>query len=167
MSWPTLIRFIFLGALVLGIPGPSQAQSVVRTPLPGGHPFLGQWRIDLPQFNCYEEYDVRADGTRSVTAGQEQAESEFEFSLVPSSKGFYKWTDKTTKDNGKPDCTGDIGKVGHVATSFVIFHRDGNQFLLCEDESLKGCFGPYVRKRAVTPEGSSTDSPSHHAKRTT
>ena len=42
------------------------AQDFTRTPLPGKHPLVGQWRIDLPQLACFEEYRLRKDGTRSV-----------------------------------------------------------------------------------------------------
>ncbi len=126
----------------------AHAQDFTRTPLPGKHPLLGQWRIDLPQLACFEEYRLRADGTRSVIAGQERAESEFMIAPVPGAKGFYKWTDRITKNNGKPDCTGSITEAGHTVENFILVHPDGNHFLLCKQADIDTCFGPYVRKKA-------------------
>ena len=59
------------------------AQSVTRTPLPPGHPLIGVWRIDLPN-GCYEEYEMRSDGTKLSRSGEERNESEFEISPDPS-----------------------------------------------------------------------------------
>ena len=82
------------------------AQEASRSPLADGHPLLGVWRVDLPELKCFEEYEVRADGTKLSMSGQERNESEFVISRVPSEKGFYKWTDKITKNNDLPDCSG-------------------------------------------------------------
>ena len=128
---------------------PLWAQEVERTPLPDSHPFIGEWRFDIPQLRCFEEYSVRKDGTRSVISGRERNESEFAITMVPSASGFYKWTDKIVKSNGRPDCAGSITPVGHVATNYILFHRDRNSFLLCENEDVKTCFGPYIRRKAT------------------
>lgn len=125
----------------------SCAQEFQRAPLPSDHPLVGRWRIELPQFRCFEEYEVREDGTRSAIAGQERNESEFVVSLVPSAKGFYKWTDKIVRNNGKPDCTGSFTPLGHVATNYILLHSDRNRFLLCEREDISTCIGPYIRKK--------------------
>ena len=109
----------------------SDAQDVVRTALPADHPLIGAWRIDVPGTSCYEIYDVHADGTMKVTSGEQAAESEFRISATPSAKGFYEWVDKITKDNGKPDCSGEIMVIGHVATNYILVHRSGEQFLMC------------------------------------
>lgn len=127
---------------------PSFAQAFDRTPLPDSHPFIGQWRFDIPQLNCYEEYHVRKDGTLLVISGQERNESEFPVALYPSANGYYRWTDRILRNNGKPDCSGSLTPVGHVATNFLLFHRDRNSFLLCAKEDMATCFGPYVRKKA-------------------
>ena len=124
----------------------AQAQEVRRTQLPTGHPLIGAWRIDVPGTNCHELYDVHPDGTTSVTSGAQVASSEFEMSLLPSEKGFYKWVDKITKDNGKPDCMGSIMEVGHVATNFILVHPSKRQFLMCEAEDVKTCIGPFKKQ---------------------
>ena len=127
----------------------SWAQSVSQTALPPDHPLIGSWRLDLPKFNCFEIYDVREDGTTYVTSGAEVSESEFELSVTPSEQGYYKWVDKITKDNGKPDCAGGITELGHVATNFVLLHPSGEQFFMCQAEEIKHCIGPFVRQKGI------------------
>lgn len=138
--------FFVLLALVLIIDRSVHAQDVMRRPLPEGHPVIGQWRTDLPQYNCFEEYVVRANGTRSVVAGQERNESEFTISPRPSPGGFYKWVDKIVKNNGKPDCLGGTTPVGHVAVNYIRFHPSGDRFLLCGQEDLNTCYAEFRRK---------------------
>ena len=125
------------------------AQNVKRTSLPENHPLLGSWKIDLPQVNCFEIYNLRANGTNSITSGAETGESEFELSVTLSPRGFYKWVDKITQDNGKPDCMGSVMEVGHVATNYISLHRSGKMFLLCEQEDLNTCVGPFVRQEGI------------------
>jgi len=122
------------------------AQDFARTPLPDTHPLVGVWRIELSDLKCFEEYDVRTDGTKLSMSGQERNESEFAISLVPSSKGFYKWTDKITKNNGKPDCSGSNTELGHVAVNYVRLHPSGQRLLLCEAEEMKSCYAEFNRK---------------------
>lgn len=123
----------------------AHAQNVTQTPLPSNHPLLGLWRIGL-QNGCFEEYAVRADGTKLSQSGQERNESIFEISEVPSANGFYRWADKITKNNSKPDCGGSTTEVGHVAVNFIRLHPSGNRFLLCEAEDMNSCFAEFYRK---------------------
>ncbi len=118
-------------------------------PIAPDHPFVGTWKITLPLSGgtCDEIYHIRPDGTRLVTSGEEEAESEYEISDGPSEKGFYKWVDTITKDNGKKDCLGGITPVGDVATNYIVFHPSGDMFLLCIEESLDRCVGPFVRQK--------------------
>jgi cytochrome b involved in lipid metabolism len=125
------------------------SQVVVKTPLSAEHPLVGDWRIDVSGTNCHEIYSVRADGTMRVTSGSQQAESEFEISSHPSASGFYKWVDKIVKDNGRPDCMGEIMEVGHVATNFIRLHPTGTKFLMCEAEDINTCIGPFVRENGI------------------
>ena len=134
-----------IGVLVCLLVSATAAQEVSPTPLPSSHPLLGTWRIDLPN-NCFEEYTLRSDGTKRSVSGQERNESVFEISLTPSPAGFYRWADKITKGNGKPDCGGSITQLGHVAVNFVRLHPSGRRFLLCEAESMKSCFAEFYRK---------------------
>lgn len=118
---------------------------VVADPLREDHPIIGAWKITLPQLSCHEIYRFRRDGTTLVTSSEEVAESEFVMADHPSSKGFYKWVDKITKDNGKRDCSGELMQLGHVATNYILLHNSGDKFLMCEAEDIKTCIGPFVR----------------------
>lgn len=132
-------------ALILGA-SIVHAQPVARTPLPDGHPLVGVWRFDVPGTRCHEVYAVRSNGTMAVTSGAQASETEFEIAARPSPRGFYKWVDRITKDNGKPDCLGSITEVGHVVTNFVIVHPSRKQFVLCREENRRLCIGPFVRQ---------------------
>jgi hypothetical protein len=121
------------------------AQDLLPTPIPRTHPFVGRWRFDIPQLNCFEEYTVRTDGTRLTISGQERNEAEFSISLTPDEAGFYKFVDRIVKNNRMPDCAGSLTPVGDVATNYLIFHRDLNKFLICQKPDRSTCFGPYVR----------------------
>ena len=125
---------------------PATAQDLTRTALPDSHPLVGVWRIELPELKCFEEYEVRSDGTKLSQSGKERNESEFVISLVPSEKGFYKWTDKITKNNGQPDCSGSNTSLGHVAVNYIRLHPSGQRFLLCEAEDMKSCFAEFNRR---------------------
>ena len=135
---------LVLAALLVASALSSLAQSVTRTPLPSGHPLVGVWRIELPN-GCFEEYDVRSDGTKLSRSGEERNESEFEISASPSPNGFYRWTDKITKGNGRPDCSGSITELGHVAVNYIRLHPNGQRYLLCEAEDMNSCYAEFRR----------------------
>lgn len=141
-----MLYITVLATMMLSAPIYSLAQEVKRTPLPKDHPLIGSWKIELPNTTCFELYNIHQDGTLSVTSGVQAAESEFEISAIPSQKGFYKWVDKITKDNGKPDCMGSIMEVGHVATNFIALHRTGKMFVMCEKEDLNTCIGLFEQQ---------------------
>jgi len=121
----------------------------IAKPVAPDHPIVGTWKITLtlPGGSCDEVYRIRADGTTLVTSAEEISESEYEISDTPSAKGFYKLTDTITKDNGKKDCLGEITPVGQVATNYILFHPSGQMFLLCSEERLASCIGPFVRQK--------------------
>ena len=142
------IQVSLFGLASLALVLPAHSQEVTRTPIPANHPLIGFWKLDVPGTNCHEIYQVRANGTTAVTSGLQAAESDFELDTVPNEKGFFKWVDKITKDNGKPDCMGSIMQVGHVATNYILLHPDGKKFLMCEAEEISTCIGPLVRIRS-------------------
>lgn len=109
------------------------------------HPILGTWVFSVPDMDCEETYYVRQDGTTLVTSGSEVAESVFEIDDEASAKGFFRNTDRIVKDNGKPDCAGNITKVGTEVTNYIRFHPSGNMMIICREESLEACFGPLYR----------------------
>jgi len=140
---------LLIAVLLLALPILTRAEQPVRRPLPAGHPLVGTWRIDLPQAQCHELYVLRADGTGSVSSGEERGESEFEAALEPDEQGFYKWTDRVTADNGKPDCMGNVTPVGDVAVTWIRMHPSGKQFLMCLEENLRQCIGPFIRQEPI------------------
>jgi len=118
--------------------------AAIAEPLRADHPLVGSWKITASS-GCTEIYVVRPDGTATVTSAEEVAESEVAISDQPSEKGFYKWVEKTVKDNGKKDCTGETTAVGHVATNYVLLHPSKNMFAMCEREDMSTCVGPFRR----------------------
>lgn len=116
-------------------------------PLPPvqNHPIVGIWKLNLPDTQCAEVYRFRPDGTTLVTSAGEISESEYRIHAEPSAKGFYQLIDTVIKDNGKEDCSGDVMKVGSKATHFILFHPSGALFLMCADESMEMCIGPFRR----------------------
>ena len=120
------------------------ASVAIAQPLRADHPLVGTWKITAAS-GCTEIYVVRPDGTASVTSAEEVAEAEIAISDQPSEKGFYKWVEKTVKDNGKKDCTGETTAVGHVATNYVMLHPSKNMFAMCERDDASTCVGPFRR----------------------
>lgn len=128
-------------------------QELRQTPLPQGHPLIGVWRIDLPN-GCFEEYAIRADGTKLSESGAERNESIFQISDRPSATGYYRWVDQITKGNGQPDCGGATTEVGHVAVNFIRLHPTSIKFLLCKAEEMNSCFAEFYRKQRAMPRWS-------------
>lgn len=110
------------------------------------HPLVGTWTVSIPGSDCTETYVIRADGTTLVTSADEIAESEFEIAPKPSRQGFYKWADTIVKDNGKKDCGGAVTPVGRTITHYIRFSPDEDKFIICREESLDACFGPFIRQ---------------------
>ena len=129
---------------LLAIPSAQAAPLAPVAPV-ANHPILGIWRLALPELHCVETYRFRGDGTTLVTSKDEISESEFRIPDKPSAKGFYKLEDRVVKDNGKKDCSGEIMKVGTRATNFLRFHPSGALFLMCSDETMETCIGPFER----------------------
>ncbi|MBW8898986.1 MAG: hypothetical protein JF619_12940 [Massilia sp.] len=109
------------------------------------HPLLGIWILAIPQLDCSETYHFRGDGTTLVKSADEVSESEFTVAEQPSAKGFYRIEDRITKDNGKQDCSGEIMKPGTRAINFIRFHPSGARFVMCRDETMEACIGPFER----------------------
>ncbi len=65
---------------------------------------------------------------------------------MPSLLGFYRVAETVIEANGKPDCSGDLHEVsGEPVTRFIQFSPKRDQFIVCKEESLKACFGPFKR----------------------
>ena len=114
-------------------------------PLRADHPIVGIWRLQLPEERCTETYRIRADGTALVTSAEEVAETAFEIADQPDGEGFYRSVNRIVKDNGKPDCSGQVTKPGQSIATFILFHPSGDQFLMCQRADTRSCIGPLVR----------------------
>jgi hypothetical protein len=114
------------------------------------HPLLGIWVLSIPQLGCSETYHFRGDGTTLVKSADEVSESEFTVAEKPSAKGFYKLEDRIVKDNGKQDCSGEVMQppIGTRATNYLRFHPSGARFVMCRDETMEACIGPFERMPA-------------------
>lgn len=137
---PRLHSLVMLVPLLAG----SLAVAEGRAPSPD-HPLLGEWEFTVPDNGCTEVYRFRPDGTTLVTSGREVSESEYEISDEPDDAGFYRMTDTIVRDNGRPDCLGNVMKAGDSVTLFVRFHPDGDRMVMCPSQSLDACMGPLVR----------------------
>lgn len=112
------------------------------------HPLLGIWMLSIPQLACSETYHFRGDGTTLVRSAAEISESEFTVAEQPSAKGFYKYDDRVIKDNGKQDCAGEVMQPGSRTTNYIRFHPSGARFVMCQDETMETCIGPFERAPA-------------------
>jgi hypothetical protein len=133
-----------LAAVLTGIVLTGGATSAQAAPA-ADHPILGIWKLALPELRCSETYRFRGDGTTLVTSAEEISESEYSIPDKPSAKGFYRLEDRIVKDNGKKDCAGAIMKPGTRATNYIRFHPSKAIFLMCADETMNTCIGPFER----------------------
>ncbi len=127
-----------------------------RTVLSNTHPLAGNWRFDATKTmfkppagydgECIEEYVVRADGTKSSRSGEERNESEFMITPVSRAPYWYKWVDKITANNGKPDCGGAYTSVAHIAVNFIYLHPSGQSFAICESDEMNSCYAELFRQ---------------------
>ncbi len=141
----SLPRLLLLVSSLAAVPW-AMAQDFAQASLPASYPLIGRWRTELPNSKCVEEYEIRANGTRSAVSAEERSDSEFRMSWAPSAANFYKWEDKIVKTNGKPGCSGSPAKVGHLSVNYVLLHPDGGRFLLCTDEAMSACFAEFFYK---------------------
>jgi hypothetical protein len=136
--------------LAAALPGalPAVAAPASAASPSASHPLLGIWVLSIPQLGCSETYHFRGDGTTLVKSADEVSESEFTVAERPSVKGFYKLEDRIVKDNGKQDCSGEVMQIGTRATNYLRFHPSGARFVMCRDESMEACIGPFERMPA-------------------
>jgi hypothetical protein len=135
---------LLTGVLVFLLAGAQCACAAPPQP-PVHSPILGIWTLALPELGCSETYHFRGDGTSLVTSADEVSESEFQIPDKPSAKGFYRLEDTVVKDNGKKDCGGEVTRVGTHVINYLRFHPSGVLFLMCADESMSQCIGPFER----------------------
>lgn len=147
LLFSTLLLCSLASAQAQGLPSgaASNAASGVK-PASAAQPLVGRWAWSLPGKSCNESLTYRTDGTRSVSSGQEQTQSRYEISAIPSLLGFYRLSETVTQSNDKPDCAGDMHPAGgEPVARFIQFSPKHDQFIVCKQEELKACYGPLKR----------------------
>lgn len=120
-----------------------------ETTLPKEHPLVGLWRINLPEQNCSEIYDIRTDGTAQILSGGQVVQTRYDISLRPDAQGFYKWVDTVIQVNSEVDCMGNVVPNGNVATNYIVMHVSGAKFMMCQKAELDTCFGPFLKEEGI------------------
>ena len=125
---------------------PAPATQSATAASPAQNPLAGSWSGKLPGKSCVETFHYRANGTRTVTSGDEVTQADYTIPPMPSLLGFYRLLETVTVANGKKDCSGDLHEAsGEPVTRFIQFSPRQDQLIVCREESLKACFGPLKR----------------------
>lgn len=123
------------GIALLALAVAAYATAAVRP----DHQIVGTWTHTLRN-ECTELYTFRADGTNSVTSGEEISTGSYTISDQPNERGVYTMVDTIASNNGKPDCMGGTTPIGDVATVYVKFSTTGNGVLVCYDLTMRSCY---------------------------
>lgn len=111
------------------------------------HPLWGSWEASASTPACKESLHYQPDGTRQASSGTSQSQGTYRISAKPSLLGFYQLQDTLTQSNGQADCWGDAApEIGDSRVVYVQFSPKHTQFIVCKEESLKACFGPFTRQ---------------------
>jgi len=109
---------------------------------------VGKWIWTRPDTKCVETQEYRADGTLSVVSGEEKTTNTYVLAPEATANGFHKLTVKTVKDSGGKDCfDSDKDGTGITVTHYVMIHPKGNKLMLCHEDSVDHCIGPYQRAK--------------------
>jgi len=152
----TLLLAVLLGSALAAQaaePSPAHAASAASAAAANEahHPLTGLWHWTMPGKACAETWHYHANNTRTSSSGAEITQSHYEVASKPNLLGFYRLTETVTESNGKRDCAGDLHEVvGEPVTRFIQFSPKLDQLIVCKEESLKACFGPF--KRIPAPE---------------
>jgi len=145
MKSPLMFVLALSAAAAMAAPSGDDVPVKPGPPLRADHPFLGAWQVTRSDNDCAEVYRVDRRGHTLITSADEVAESTFTMSDQPSPRGYYKWVDTLTKDNGKKDCWGQITKPGKTTTRYLMMNPAGDRFIICTAEDGRQCFGPFVK----------------------
>ena len=119
----------------------------VATESAAAHPLWGSWAGSVPNTSCKETVRYQPDGTRQASSGTSQSQGTYSIASKPSLLGFYQLQDTLTQSKGQADCWGDAApEVGQSSVVYVQFSPTHTQFIVCKEESLKACFGPFARQ---------------------
>jgi hypothetical protein len=116
---------------------------------PSTHPLIGSWKVSAADGTCVESDTYGSDGRGNSKSGDEELVSEFDISVAPSEKGYYRLSDTIIQSNGKPDCTGRSTAVGDAALAFIQFSEDRKSYSMCWSEDKSSCFAEGHRLNAT------------------
>ncbi|WP_417069661.1 hypothetical protein [Niveibacterium terrae] len=140
------MKYLCVGLFLLSFLAPAAS---FAEPLRDDHPLIGEWKLTLPGGACEEIYRIHKDGTMRVSSAEEESESVFRISDRFSANGYFRWDDKVVKSNGKKDCTGEATPVGDEATNYIFLDPSWKMFLLCSEEKLTHCIGPFIKIKGL------------------
>jgi hypothetical protein len=109
--------------------------------------FVGTWTLSLTGATCRETIEFFADGTAHVVSGSEDSISGYAIAEIPKPAGSYVWFDWILKNNGKPDCLGNLTPVGDRAINYLLPIPSGG-YMLCSTADGHGCIGVMSRTAA-------------------
>lgn len=110
---------------------------------------VGTWAWTLPDGSCTESQSYRADGTGSVTSGDERSEQTWRVEAVEGSP-LARMIITTTRDDRGKDCIGqDIDDTGRTVTLYYRIDGGGGRLVFCFDLQQDQCFGPFFRQRII------------------
>jgi len=112
------------------------------------NPLVGTWEWTNIKNGCNETYIFSTDGSSHITSGTETSTARYVLSEQPSGKGFYKVTLTIVKDHGGQDCSEEVvDNTGQEYINFLAFHPSGNQYVVCEKETIDSCIGPLKKMK--------------------
>jgi hypothetical protein len=139
------LRTLFFLTSLLGITMAVHSASDVPA-VPAGHPLTGTWSWTLFGGGCTETYQYRVNRTVLATSGQEVSEKKYEITPTPDAAGFFKLVETVIRQNEKKDCSGTLSEgPGEQTIRYIQFSPKQDKLIVCEDASLKACFGPLIR----------------------
>jgi hypothetical protein len=109
--------------------------------------FVGTWTLSLRGTTCRETIEFLADGTAHVVSGSEDSISGYAIAEVPKRTGSYVWFDWILKNNGRPDCLGNLTPVGDKAINYLLPNPSGG-YMLCSTADGQECIGVMSRTAA-------------------
>ncbi|MDF3035745.1 MAG: hypothetical protein K0S28_1019 [Paucimonas sp.] len=113
---------------------------------PKESPLIGKWNTTYTQEACVESNEYTEKGLKITYSGE--AVTEDFYTLFKLGDGLYKLSGYVGKDNGKPDCAGQLVPVGSTSTIFIKFNPDGS-YRSCSTLDDASC---YAQASRIAPQ---------------
>ena len=134
------VRLVLISVISFALAPPGRCQPSAVEQL-----FVGNWTLSLTNAKCTESIEFRVDGTAHVVSGSEDSISGYAIAEIPQRPGDYAWFDWMLKNNGQPDCRGNLIPVGDKAVIYMLPFPTGG-YELCRRADRADCIG--VMRRA-------------------